>query len=110
MATTNDPNSEVKTDGIGQSDSYYTEPTTETYTRANSSLTVTQTYYYRSMSNIHYKNSTFYNLIHGVSGYQWLASRYVSPYSTNAGFGLRYVDSNLLNGRYMFDSGSSTGG
>ena len=69
LATTNDPNSAVKTDGIGQSDSYYTEPTTETYTQASSSLTVTQTYYDRSMNSSYYKNSTFYNLVHSGNTY-----------------------------------------
>ena len=104
LSTTNDPNSEVKTDGIGQSDSYYSEPTTETYTRANASLTVTQTYYDRIMSSSYYKNSTFYNLIHGASGYQWLASRYVNTSSANAYFGLRYVYSSYLSGIVMFSS------
>ena len=90
LATTNDPNSEVKTDGIGQSDSYYSEPTTETYTQASSSLTVTQTYYHRLMNSSYYKNSTFYNLVHSGSTY-WLASRIVSTSSSYANFGLRYV-------------------
>ena len=108
LATTNDPNSAVKTDGIGQSDSYYSEPTTETYTRANASLTVTQTYYDRIMSSSYYKNSTFYNLIHGVSGYQWLASRYVSTGSTYANFGLRRVNSSILSSIYLFSSNNYT--
>ena len=57
----------TKTDGIGQSDSYYTSPTTETYSQASTEgLTVTQTFYNRSMSSSYYKNSTFYSLIHGV--------------------------------------------
>ena len=100
----------TKTDGIGQSDSYYTSPTTETYSQASTEgLTVTQTYYNRSMSSSYYKNSTFYSLIHGVSGYQWLASRYVDAGLDYAGFGLRFVDSSYLLGNYLFGSNYSTG-
>lgn len=99
----------TKTDGIGQSDSYYTSPTTETYSQASTEgLTVTQTYYRRSMSSSYYKNSTFYSLIHGVSGDQWLASRYVSTNSTSAIFGLRYVYSRSLNGYFLFGSDNYT--
>lgn len=95
----------TKTDGIGQSDSYYTSPTTETYSQASTEgLTVTQTYYNRSMNNSYYKNSTFHNLIHGVSKYQWLASRCVKTGSPNAVFGLRYVNSSGLCGNYLFYS------
>ena len=97
----------TKTDGIGQSDSYYSEPTTETYSKASSSLTVTQTYYYRSMSSSYYKNSTFYSLIHGVNEYQWLASRYVDTRSVNALFGLRRVLSSRLYGETLFTSNTN---
>ena len=95
----------TKTDGIGQSDSYYTSPTTETYSRASTEgLTVTTTYYSMSMNNSYYKNSTFHNLIHGVSGFQWLASRDVTAGSTRAYFGLRHVYSSDLNGGLLFNS------
>ncbi len=95
----------TKTDGIGQSDSYYTSPTTETYSQASTEgLTVTQTYYNRSMSSSYYKNSTFYSLIHGVSGDQWLASRFVAAYSTFANFGLRIVVDSILDGSTLFRS------
>ena len=107
MATTNDPNSEVKTDGIGQSDSYYSEPTTETYTQASSSLTVTQTYYSGSMSSSYCKNSTFYNLVHSGNRYL-LASRYVRSYSNLAYFGLRYVSSSNFGGNVLFYSSTYT--
>lgn len=103
LATTNDPNSAVKTDGIGQSDSYYSEPTTETYTQASSSLTATGTYYNRSMSSGYYKNSTFYSMVHSGSTY-WLASRFVSTSSSTAGFGLRYVSRVKLLGYTLFTS------
>ena len=109
LATTADPNSAVKEDGINQSDSYYDSPTTETYSRANKALTITQTYYYGSMSSSYYKNSTFYNLIHGLSGYQWIASRYVGTSSSSgASFGLRRVNSSGLIGSILFRSSSLT--
>ena len=107
LSVTNDPNSEVKTDGIGQSDSYYSEPTTETYSQASSSLTLTRTYYSRSMSSGYYKNSTFYSMVHSGSTY-WLASRYVRPSSAYAYFGLRIVSSSNLGGSTLFSSNSST--
>ena len=97
----------IKEDGINQSDSYYSEPTTEFYTQANSSLTVTQKYYYRSMSSSYYKNSTFYNLVHSGNTY-WLASRYVDTNSNIASFGLRGVNNSYLYGSNLFYSYSST--
>ena len=97
----------IKEDGINQSDSYYSEPTTETYTQANSSLTVTQTYYDRSMSSSYYKNSTFYNLVHSGNTY-WLASRFVDASSSIARFGLRYVNRSNLRDYDLFSSYSST--
>ena len=101
----------TKTDGIGQSDSYYISPTTETYSQADSNgLTVTLTYYERSMNSSYYKNSTFSELIYGVSNNQWLASRCVDAGKTYASFGLRYVGSSLslLDGAKLFYSDSST--
>ena len=102
----------TKTDGIGQSDSYYTSPTTETYSQASTEgLTVTQTFYNRSMSSSYYKNSTFYSLIHGVSGYQWLASRFVQIHTNTpyARFGLRRMYSSRLDGNYLFYSNTNAG-
>lgn len=101
-----DPNSMVKEDGIKQSDSYYSVPNTDgpAYTQASKSLTVKQTYYNMSMNSSYYKNSTFYNLIHGLSGHQWLASRYVSTAPTLVSFGLRIVDSNYFPGTNLFYS------
>lgn len=99
----------TKTDGIGQSDSYYTSPTTEGSSQASTEgLTVTQTDYDRSMNNSYYKNSTFYSLIHGVFEYQWLASRFVHSGSANASFGLRLVYSSRLSGYVLFYSFTDT--
>ena len=88
----------VKTDGIEQSDSYYTSPTTETYSLADANgLTVTQTNYKMSMNSSYYDNSTFYDLIHMAGEPYLLASRYAEPnMSTSAGFGLRYVNKTSL--------------
>lgn len=93
----------IKTDGIKQSDNYYDSPTTETSSHANSSLTVTQTYYYKSMNSSYYKNSTFYNLVHSGNTY-WLASRYVGTDSYAADFGLRNVSGSDLGGNFLFRS------
>ena len=98
----------IKEDGINQSDSYYSEPTTETYTQASSSLTVTQKYYNRSMNSSYYKDGQiFYDLIHPGS-YYWLASRYVIANSDSADFGLRRVTNSEVRGYSMFYSSGST--
>ena len=102
----------IKTDGIGQSDSYYTSHTTETYSQPGSNgLTVTQTYYNRSMNSSYYDNITFYNLIHnaGSTCTYWLASRCVNTgAASSASFGLRYVDYGGLSGLYLFRSSNSS--
>ena len=104
LSTTNDPNSEVKTNGIGQSDNYYSEPTTETYTKANTSLTITQTLYAMSIDERYYKDSTFYSLICGVAGGQWIASRFVSALPTHACFGIRRIIGDGFRGYELFNS------
>ena len=97
----------IKTDGIGQSDSYYDSPTTETYSHANSSLTVTQTYYSRTMKSSHYKNGRFHNPVHPSTSY-WLASRCVYTISPIAGFALRTVSYSNLGASFLFYSDGST--
>ena len=97
----------VKTDGIGQSDSYYAEATKETYSQAGSQgLTITQTYYDRTMTKDYYDSEVFYNLIHNAGNEYWLASRHVSPYTNtiDANFGLRRVSNSSLGGRDLFYS------
>ena len=106
---------EVKKDGIEQSESYYSSPTTETYSQADSNgLTVTQKYYESSMNSSYYDNSTFYNLIHKAGGGSyWLASRYVDAYTSIGAvfaiFGLRRVNISDLNDISLFYSNSSYG-
>lgn len=102
----------VKTDGIGQSDSYYSAPTNETYSKAGTNgLTITYTYYNREMSSIYYDNSAFYNLIHKSGSSYWLASRYVNTYDTNsyASFGLYRVDESTIRGYGMYYSYNDDG-
>ena len=106
----------VKNDGIGQSDSYYTSPTTEAYAGPTSSMiTATQTYYDRLMSDEYYKNSIFYNLIHPGSAY-WVASRQVDFDNGNTiRFGLRRVEGNQIYGSTLYNAtkggwGSSSAG
>ena len=68
----------VKTNGIGQSDNYYTSPSTDSpaYKQVSSFLKVTQSFYESEMNSSYYDNSTFYQLVHSGNKY-WLASRYV---------------------------------
>ena len=88
----------VKKDGIERSDSYYTQPTTETTSEAgNNRLTVTQTNYESQMSSNNYKNEEIFNLIH-CGGTYWLASRCVGTYGYDVWFGITGVSDNLLSG------------
>ena len=83
LSKINDPNSEIKEDGINLSDNYYSEPNTDNpaYTQAVISLTVKQTYYQRLMNSSHYKDGEkFYNMVHNGKT-TWLASRFVSTYA-----------------------------
>lgn len=69
----------VKTDGIEQSDNYYSNATSETCTQVNT-LTITQNYYNFDISelNNYFDDANFFKLILEASighGY-WLASRY----------------------------------
>lgn len=88
----------VKKDGIERSDSYYTQPTTETTSEAgNNRLTVTQTNYESQMSSSNYKSEELFNLIHCGEGY-WLASRCVGTYVYDVWFALRGVFDKILTG------------
>ena len=99
----------VKTDGIGQSDSYYTSPTTETYSQAgNGGLTVTQSFILCLINSNYYKNAIFYDLIQMDKSY-WLASRYVNSYGRLFDFGLRCVETDYtINGFNLFISNRTT--
>lgn len=100
----------LKKDGIGRSDAYYTTPTTETYSQANTSgLTAKQDYYYlASTPSSYFDDSNFYSMVFGTGPCYWLASRYSYCYSTRTGFGLRCVDVFDLNGDGMFYSENGT--
>ena len=98
---------EVKSDGIGQSDSYYTTPTAESSSEAEGflGLTITQTFYSKPMEINDYDNSTFYDIIHQEGNQYWLASRCVNASPLCADFGLRAVIESELDGYYdMFNS------
>lgn len=77
----------VKTNGISFSDSYYEEATTDSYARASSSLTGVSTVF-RVENNINnYKDNTSYNMIQNNENY-WIASRYVSTSEYGINWGL----------------------
>lgn len=104
---------QVKKNGIEVSEEGYSSPTEETSSKANSSLTVTQSYYYFNNTPASYfkdydgSNSRVRDMIFGTGTYYWLASRYAGCYSANAYFGLRFVSSSDLNGSNMFNSGGN---
>ena len=105
---------EVKASGIEVSDNGYTNPTTETSSKA-SSLTVTQTYYYFSNIPANYfkdyneSSSTVRDMLFNTGTVYWIASRSVNCSADNAHFGLRYVSNDKLGSRAMFNSSAATG-
>lgn len=100
----------AKTDGIGRSNSYYKAPTTETYSQADTSLTVTKNYY--NFGDItpssYFFNDNFYSIIFETETYYWLASRSVGSFSTYVDFGLSGVVYSSLSGGSLFNSASGT--
>lgn len=97
----------TKTDGIGQSDSYYTSPTTETYSKASTELTLTQTGYNERMSSKYYKNSTFFEVLYGDVRSEWIASRCVDISSPDFYLGLfRVYSNNILGPNTLFSPGN----
>ena len=103
----------VKIRGIEVSDEGYTNPTTETSSKA-SSLTVTQTYYYFSNIEANYfkdyneSSSTIREILFNTGATYWLASRYVNCYSVFADFGLCAVGSGSFGGNDLFYSHGTT--
>ena len=77
----------VKTNGISFSDNYYTKPTTDSYSRASSSLTGVSTLF-RVENNINnYNDNASYNMIQNNEDY-WIASRIVSTAEYGINWGL----------------------
>ena len=62
-------------------------------TKANISLTVTQTYWYGSMNSINFGEG--YNALKTTTYAYWVASRYAACYATRTYFGLRYVGKSI---------------
>ena len=88
----------VKIDGVGQSDSYYTSPTTETFSQAgDSGLTATLTFYKIEKSNIKlYFNDINYELLFptintNINENYWVATRSVLTYGNYVAFELRTI-------------------
>ena len=92
----------VKTvDPYKESSKGYTTPTAETSdTAGDSGLTVTQTFYYIPINEANYGAAA---AILANSNYFWVASRYVLTDSSDAGFGLRYANTDMY-GHNMFGS------
>ena len=89
----------VKNDGINQSDSYYTSPTTEAYSQAGQiGLTVTQNFYASNVQPNYFDNEVFYDLIFNVNNYYWLSTRFVDTYSNHAMFGISCIGKDAISG------------
>lgn len=103
---------ELKTAGIGESDSYYSTPTTSKSGRASTSgLTVKQTYYtFSDTPSSYFSNSLVHSMIFGTGSNYWLASRFTNCSSSKVYFGLRRVYNANLNGYYMYSSSNADQG
>ena len=77
-----------------------TEPTTSSTNGTGSPLTVTQTDYYISINDTNYGTAA---TVLANSTEFWVAARYVGTNSSNAGFGLRFANTNTR-GCGMFNS------
>ena len=100
----------MKPSGKTQSEDVYTTPTADTSKKASTTLTCTQTYYvFSNTPSSYFDDSNFYNMIFRTGEFFWLASRYVSGYSGDAGayFGLRVVAKSELGCRVLFYSNYS---
>ena len=98
-----------------------TEYATEDDAKAqeNGTLTVTQTYWFLRSTDMQSNlisadtrdtsksNSMHYELFCN-NGYYFLASRYVKAENSACQFGLRFVSSNIIDGRQLFDSNDRT--
>ncbi|MGN1327483.1 MAG: type II secretion system protein [Clostridia bacterium] len=87
-------------DPYNESNAYYITPTTETYTNASSSLTVTQTYYSMPITEINYGEAA--NVLSN-DNYYWVASRYIRASSSYADFGMRRANISI-GSNYLFYS------
>ena len=95
----------TKEEGIGKSDSYYNEPTTNTYSNVNI-LVGTQTYYHLNPLNNYLNDEIVYELLYGSSPY-FLASRTVNCYSYDIYYNLMYIQENSISGSHMLRSNAS---
>ena len=77
----------VKTNGISFSDNYYTKLTTDSYSRASSSLTGVSTLFVVENNINNYNDNTSYNMIQNNENY-WIASRTVSTAEYGINWGL----------------------
>ena len=97
--------------GKSGSDNIYTTlpETSETTGPSKTNLTCTQTFYGGTQSSSYFDDTNFHSMIFGTGTYFWLASRYVSCYSSNsyADFGLRIVRNSGLDGYDLFYSGGN---
>ncbi len=80
--------------------------------KANSKIKVTQTYWYKSMSESNWKNPTYQNIfIKDSSGSNystyWLSSRCVEAFSDSAYFRVRLVHSGGVSAGYLYYSGDN---
>lgn len=95
----------VKTDGLDVNENGYSSPSTEDSSRAEKSLTVTQSFYgWSETPSRYFDEKDFYDMIFNTETYYWLASREVDCYEFFAYFGLRYISNSELTRFNMFNT------
>ena len=105
---------DVKTNGCEQSDSYYSNPLSESPSNkgykvaANQQFIATHTAFTSNVTTC-FSNEAYGPMFYGTQRKYWLASRYVNcAYNDMANFGLRTVNANTLEIVKMFDSDGSS--
>ena len=83
-----------------------TEPTTDNTSGTGNPLTVTQTYYNISIDNTNYGTASTV-LANGTPF--WVAARYVYTNSSDAGFGLRFANTNTYGFIMFYSDGIASG-
>ncbi len=91
-----------------ESKDYYTAPTSATHSQKGT-LEIQQTFYlFSNTPSNYFEDNTFYEVIFNTDAAYFLASRSASCSSSEAFFGLRFVNKKFLGGHQIFNSETIT--
>lgn len=99
----------IKKNGINSSHNGYETPTNEESNEAERTLKVTQTAYHIDIPMEYFFNGTAYNSIFHPNKSQWVASRCVSTFSSEAQFGIYIINYDYIDYYNFFTSRGGSG-